>query len=251
MQLRTYHPQLAELMSEIDKTPIIPTLRTFGEIVNAMRNTHDVLMIARGKFENIYSEAVKSGKYTTAGLRDMKEDFETAYLSVASKFVDLILSEIEKWKSSEQKNTYAVVSKAPTDEQTRSLSVILTRENISQSEIELWAKSFSDNYACSCSFRDFAERKGYQVVYSDFTDVEERIQTIDKAYTYLKELVRNINTSDNNMNYPQLVFYGTDSDTGEHYSNTYVDEYIRVLDSDSTFKAEQKIEVKPISPNDN
>ena len=107
MQLKTYHPQLAELMNEIDKIPVIPTLRTFGEIVNSMRNTHDVLMVARGKFENIYSEAVKSGKYTTAGLRDMKEDFETAYRSITTKFEDLILSEIEKWKSLEQKNTYA------------------------------------------------------------------------------------------------------------------------------------------------
>lgn len=245
MQLRTYHPQLAELMSEIDKTPIIPTLRTFGEIVKAMRNTHDVLMVARGKFENIYSEAVKSGKYTTAGLRDMKEDFENAYMSITTKFEDLILSEIEKWKSLEQKNTYAVVSKAPTEEQTRSLNVILTRDDISQAEIELWAKNFSDNYACSCSFRDFAKKKGFMVYYSDFTDVEERIQTMDKAYNYLKELVHNINTADNNLNYPQLVFYGTDKDTGEHYSNTYVDEYIRVLDSDSTFKT-QKIEVSQI-----
>jgi len=52
------------------------------------------------------------------------------------------------------------------------------------------------------------------------------------------------------MSYPQLVFYGTDNDTGEHFSNTYVDEYIRVLDSDSTFKTEQKIEVKRIPEND-
>lgn len=250
MQLKTYHPQLAELMNEIDKTPVIPTLRTFGEIVNAMRNTHDILMVARSKFETIYSEAVKSGKYTTAGLRDMKEDFESAYMSITKKFEDLILGEIDKWKSLEQKNTYAVVSKAPTEEQTRSLSVVLTRENISQAEIELWAKSFADNYACSCSFRDYAEKKGYSVYYSDFTDVEERIQTIDTAYNYLKELVHNINTADNNMTYPQLVFYGTDKDTGEHFSNTYVDEYIRVLDSDSTFRNEQKIEVKRIPVND-
>ena len=147
--------------------------------------------------------------------------------------------------------TYAIVSKAPTDEQAKILNVILTRDDISQAEIELWAKNFADNYACSCSFRDFAKKNGYMVIYSDFTDAEERIQTVDKAYNYLKDLVHSINTSNENLSYPQLVFYGTDSDTGEHFSNTYVDEYIRVLDSDTTFKAEQKIEVKPISQNDN
>lgn len=248
MQLRTYHPQLAELMSEIDKTPVIPTLRTFGEIVNAMRNSHDVLMIARGKFENIYSEAVKSGKYTTAGLRDMKEDFESAYMSITKRFVELILSEIEKWKSLEQKNTYAIVSKAPSDEQAKLLNVILTRDNISLAEVELWAKQFGDNYVCSCSFRDYAKKLGYLVIYSDFTDAEERIQTIENAYTYLKTLVSSINTSNENLSYPQLVFYGTDEDTGEHYSNTYVDDYIRILDSDSTFKP-QEIKVAPITDN--
>lgn len=250
MQLKTYHPQLAELMNEIDKTPVIPTLRTFGEIVNTTRNSHDVLMVARGKFENIYSEAVKSGKYTTAGLRDMKEDFETAYFSVASKFVELILSEIEKWKSSEQKNTYAIVSKAPTDEQAKLLNVILTRDNISLAEVELWAKQFGDNYVCSCSFRDYAKKLGYLVIYSDFTDAEERIETIENAYNYIKDLVRSINTSNENLNYPQLVFYGTDEATGEHYSNTYVDDYIRILDSDSTFKP-QEIKVAPITDNNN
>ncbi len=248
MQLKTYHPQLAELMNEIDKTPVIPTLRTFGEIVNTTRNSHDVLMVARGKFENIYSEAVKSGKYTTAGLRDMKEDFETAYRSITTKFVDLILGEIEKWKSLEQKNTYAIVSKAPSDEQAKLLNVILTRDNISLAEVELWAKQFGDNYVCSCSFRDYAKKLGYLVIYSDFTDAEERIQTIENAYTYLKTLVSSINTSNENLSYPQLVFYGTDKDTGEHYSNTYVDDYIRILDSDSTFKP-QEIKVAPITDN--
>jgi hypothetical protein len=247
MKMRTYNPQLAELMSEIDKTPIIPTLRTFGDIVNALRNTHAILMVARDKFESIYSEAVRGGKYSSAGLRDMKEDFEETYKSVADKFIDLISGEIEKWKSQEQKNTYAIVSKAPTEEQARSLSVILTRENISQAEIELWAKSFGDNYACSCSFRDFAKNKGYLVIYSDFTDAEERIEIIEDAYQKLRDMLQNIKTPDNES-YKLMVFYGMDNNTGEFFSGTWVDEYIRILDSDTTFKP-QTIEIKPISDN--
>ena len=244
--MRTFNPQLAELMEEIDKTPTISTLRTFADIVNAMRGTHDFLMVARNKFERIYSDAVKGGKYTTAGLRDMKEDFEDAYKSVAKKFTDILLSEIDKWKSKEQRNTFDVVSKAPTDEQAKILNVVLKRESISQAEIEMWAKHFSDNYVCSCSFRDYAKNKGYIVVYSDFTDAEERIETVEKAYNYLKDLIHSINTTDENLSYPHLVFYGKSDETGEHFANTFVDDYIRILDSDTTFKS-QTIEVKPIT----
>ena len=246
--MRTYNPQLVALMEELGKKPTIPTLRTFGDIVKGMRSTHDFVMLARSKFENIYSEAVRGGKYTTAGLRDMKEDFEEFYLSLAKRCSDFISEELEKWKSAEQRNTYAIVSKAPTDEQAKILNVILTRDNISLAEVEMWAKHFGDNYACSCSFRDYAKKNGYMVIYSDFTDAEERIETIEKAYDYLKDLLRSINTSDEYLSYPQLVFYGKSSETGEHFNNTYVDEYISILDSDTTFKP-QTIEVKPISDN--
>lgn len=245
MKMRTYNPQLAELMEELERTPSLPTLRTFGDIVDAMRTTHDFIMLARDKFESVYSEAVKGGKYTMAGLRDMKEDFEEFYLSVTKKMTDFISEEIEKWKSKEQRNTFDVVSKAPSDEQSKILNVILTRDDISLAEVELWAKRFSDNYACSCSFRDYAKKLGYMVIYSDFTDAEERIETIDKAYNYLKDLMRSITTSDDDLSYPHLVFYGKSTDTGDHFENTYVDDYIRILDADKTFK-EQTIEVKPI-----
>lgn len=244
--MRTYNPQLAELMGELEKKPNLPkALNSFGDIVDAMRTTHSFAMIARSRFEKIYSEAVHGGKYTIAGLRDMKEDFEDFYKSLISSMTDFISEEIEKWKGKEQRNTYAVVSKAPSDEQSKLLNVILTRDNISLAEVELWAKHFGDNYVCSCSFRDYAKKLGYMVIYSDFTDAEERIETIEKAYTYIKDLVRSINTSDDNLSYPHLVFYGTD-DNGDYYANTYVDDYIKILDADTTFK-EQKIEVKPIS----
>jgi len=249
MNMRTYHPQLAELLSEIEKVPVMPTLRTFGEIVNFMRGNHLLFLQARSKFESIYSNAVQSGKYSTAGLRDIKEDFENTHLSVVKKFQDLILGEIEKWKSNEQRNTFEIVSKAPTEEQSRSLDAVLKRENITKAEIEMWSKNFGDNYACACAFRDFAKKKGFDVVYSDFTDAEERIETIDNAYNYLKDLVKCINTTNENLSYPQLVFYGTNENM-EHYKGTWVDDYIRVLDSDSTFKP-QKIEVKPITAENN
>lgn len=242
---RTYNPQLAELMNELEKKPNLPTtLKTFGDIVSAMRTTHSFAMTARSRFEKIYSEAVHGGKYTMAGLRDMKEDFEDFYKSLTTSLTDFISEEIEKWKGKEQRNTYAVVSKAPSDEQAKLLNAILTRNNISLAEVELWAKHFGDNYVCSCSFRDYAEKLGYLVIYSDFTDAEERIETVEKAYTYVKDLLRSINTADKDLSYPQLVFYGIDEDTGTNYANTYVDDYICILDSDSTFKADQKIEVK-------
>ena len=244
MKMRTFNPQLAELMSELEKSPLNTTLRTFADIVAYMRNTHALLMINREKFERIYSDAVRSGKFTVAGLQDQKEDFEEAYKSLSKKFADIISSEIDKWKSQEQKNAYAVVSKAPTDEQARSLEVILKRDTISQAELEMWAKNFSDNYICSCAFRDYAKRMGYIVLYSDFTDAEERIEVIEDAYAKLQDMLKNISIPENG-NYNLLLFYGT-NESGKYYSGTWAENYTSILDADSTFKP-QKIEVKPIT----
>lgn len=245
MKMRTYNPQLAELMSELEKSPLHATLRTFADIVSYIRTTHEFLMMSRDKFESIYNDALRSGKYTTAGLKDMQADFEDAFKPYCNKFTDMIASEIDTWKSQEQKNAYAVVSKAPTDEQARSLEVILKREHISQAELEMWAKNFSDNYICSCAFRDYAKRMGYLIIYSDFTDAEERIEAIEDAYKKLENMLNNINVSERG-NYNLMLFYGM-NESGEYYSGTWVDEYIKILDSDSTFKGTQKIEVKPIS----
>lgn len=244
MKMRTFNPQLAELMSELEKSPLNTTLRTFADIVAYMRNTHALLMINREKFERIYSDAVRSGKFTVAGLQDQKEDFEDAYKSLSKKFADIISSEIDKWKSQEQKNAYAVVSKAPTDEQARSLEVILKRDTISQAELEMWAKNFSDNYICSCAFRDYAKRMGYIVLYSDFTDAEERIEVIEDAYAKLQDMLKNISIPENGK-YNLLLFYGT-NESGNYYSGTWAENYTSILDADSTFKP-QKIEVKPIT----
>lgn len=244
MKMRTFNPQLAELMSELEKSPLNTTLRTFADIVAYIRNTHALLMINREKFERIYSDAVRSGKFTVAGLQDQKEDFEDAYKSLSKKFADIISSEIDKWKSQEQRNAYAVVSKAPTDEQARSLEVILKRDTISQAELEMWAKSFSDNYICSCAFRDYAKRMGYLVLYSDFTDAEERIEVIEDAYAKLQDVLKNISIPENG-NYNLLLFYGT-NESGNYYSGTWAENYTSILDADSTFKP-QKIEVKPIT----
>lgn len=244
MKMRTFNPQLAELMSELEKSPLNTTLRTFADIVAYMRSTHDIFMLAREKFEKIYSEAVRSGKFTIAGLKDQKEDFENAYHSLCKKFVDILSSEIDKWKSQEQRNAYEVVSKAPTDEQARSLEVIIKRENISQAELEMWAKKFGDNYICSCAFRDYAKRMGYIVLYSDFTDAEERIEVIEDAYAKLQDMLKNISIPENG-NYNLLLFYGT-NESGNYYSGTWVENYTSILDADSTFKP-QKIEVKPIT----
>lgn len=244
MKMRTFNPQLAELMSELEKSPLNTTLRTFADIVAYMRSTHALLMISREKFERIYSDAVRSGKFTVAGLQDQKEDFEDAYKSLSKKFADIISSEIDKWKSQEQKNAYAVVSKAPTDEQARSLGVILKRDTIIQAELEMWAKKFSDNYICSCAFRDYAKRMGYIVLYSDFTDAEERIEVIEDAYAKLQDMLKNISIPENG-NYNLLLFYGT-NESGNYYSGTWAENYTSILDADSTFKP-QKIEVKPIT----
>ena len=244
MKMRTFNPQLAELMSELEKSPLNTTLRTFADIVSYMRSTHGLLMINREKFERIYSDAVRSGKFTVAGLQDQKEDFEDAYKSLSKKFADIISSEIDKWKSQEQRNAYEVVSKAPTDEQARSLEVIIKRENISQAELEMWAKNFSDNYICSCAFRDYAKRMGYIVLYSDFTDAEERIEVIEDAYAKLQDMLKNISIPENGK-YNLLLFYGT-NESGNYYSGTWAENYTSILDADSTFKP-QKIEVKPIT----
>jgi len=246
MHMRTFNPQLAELMSELDKVPLKTSLRTFGEIVNAMRTTHAFLMVASDKFQGIYNDAVNSGKYTASGLRDQKEDFENAYKPYCKRFTNMLSEEIDRWKSREQKNAYEVVSKAPSEEQARSLSVILSREDMSQAEMEMWAKNFGDNYICSCAFRDYAKKLGYIVLYSDFTDAEERINIIEDAYERLEDMLSCINASEKG-NYKLLVFYGTSDNTGEYFSGTWVDEYTEILDKDATFKADQKIEVRPMT----
>ena len=51
MKMRTFNPQLAELMSELEKSPLNTTLRTFADIVSYMRSTHALLMISRAVTE--------------------------------------------------------------------------------------------------------------------------------------------------------------------------------------------------------
>lgn len=239
-----FNPELVELMNEIKKPPMIPTLKSFSEIVDAMRTTHAVLMINRTKFEQIYADAVKSGKLSASGLREMKEEFESAYNSSTKLFRDLLSSEIDKWKNQEQNNAFEVVNKAPSDEQSRALDAIVKRETVSQAEIELWAKNFEDNYLCASAFRDFAKSKGFYVFYSDFTDAEERIKAITDSYERLNSMLKSINQLNNDMSYLALSFYGTDENG--NYFKGWSDNYSAVLDSDSTFKP-KTIKVEPIS----
>ena len=239
-----YNPQLAELMNNLKNPPKVPSLRTFNDICGAMRTTHDFFILKKEQFEQIYSDAVRSGKLTAAGLKEMKEEFEKALNPMVTTFQNLISQEIEKWKVEEQKNAYAVVNKAPTEEQARLLEVIMKRDKVSQPEIEMWAKQFGDNYACSCAFRDFAKNKGFIVAYSDFTDAEERIAIIEDAYEYLRKMLPAINHA-NDSSYQAMAFFGVD-ENGEHYQRSAAAQFAEILDRDSTFKP-QTIAVSPIS----
>lgn len=238
-----FNPMLAELMSKLKTPPVIPTLRNFSDICGAMRNTHDFFMYQNEQFNTIYSNAVKEGKLTSAGLADMKKEFESAYNQVFNTMRDLIANEIKKWKDAEQKNVYAVVNKAPTEEQARLLEVVCRRQEISQAEVELWAKQFGDNYACSCAFRDFAKNKGFYVAYSNFTNAEERITAIEDATEYLNKMLSVINQS-KESSYSAMAFYGVD-ENGKSYEGSLAHHYAEILEGDSAFKP-QTIKIKPI-----
>ncbi|MCR5489551.1 MAG: hypothetical protein K6F03_05750 [Saccharofermentans sp.] len=239
-----YNPQLAELMNAVKNPPTIPALKSFGEICKAMRTAHDFYMLHVEQFEKIYSDTARAGKLTTAGLKEMRAEFEGAIMPVISKTRDMISNEIEKWKEAELHNTYATVNKAPTEEQARLLEVVLKKDSVSQAELEMLARNFGDNYSCACAFRDFAKKKGYMVAFSDFTDAEDRITDINGAYDYLNNMLAEIHKP-SNSSYNLMAFYRTD-ENGESYEGSLARAYTEALDTDSTFKP-QKIEVTPIS----
>ena len=246
MKMRMYYPQLAELLGTLENPPRVTAFRSFGEIVDAMRTTKDFLKIAQDNFEKIRSDAVKSGKLTQAGLNDLKADFDDAFIPLSDFMRTGLLKEIDAWKERELKNAFAIVNKAPTDDQVRKLEVILKRDGILQSEVEMWAKEFGDNYLCASAFRDYARRMGYFLIYSDFTDADERIEAINEAYKYLNEMLSII--SQDNSTYKSLAFYGTD-ENGNSYEGSAAEQYTKILDADPTFKP-QKIEVKLIADQD-
>lgn len=243
MKMRLYDPELASILENLTKEPIIPTLRTFADIVRTMRETREFLVYQLDNFKALYSKKEKSGKLTKAGLEDMKADFNEAFNPYMSFMKSLISREIDNWKDREQKNVFAVINKAPTDEQARQLEAILKREKISRAELEMWAKGFSDNYLCASAFRDFAEKKGYQIIYSDFTDADDRLEDINNAYEYLNNMLSIVGATE--TSYTLLCFYGTD-ENGNSYDGSMVKAFTERLDRDTTFKA-QKIEVKPIT----
>ena len=246
MKMRMYYPQLAELLGTLENPPRVTAFRSFGEIVSAMRTTRDFIRMGKEKFEKIRSDAVKSGKLTQAGLNDLKADFEDAYIPMSDFLRKGLLTEIDAWKERELKNAFAIVNKAPTDDQVRKLEVILKRDGILQSEVEMWAKEFGDNYLCASAFRDYAKRMGYFLIYSDFTDADERIEAINEAYQYLNEMLSIINKDDSS--YKSLAFYGTDAN-GNSYEGSAAEQFTKILDADPTFKP-QKIEVKLIADQD-
>lgn len=244
MKMRLFDPDIAEILSRLEKEPLLPTLRTFADIVKTMRDTHDFLSYQKEQFEQKLAEKQASGRFTASGINDLRADFNDAFKPYSDLVIGAIRKEIDNWKDREQKNLFAVINKAPTDEQARKLEVVLKRDNISKSELELWARNFGDNYLCASAFRDFAERKGYLIVYSDFTDADERIEDINTAYEYLNTRLSEVTTPNANVNYQGLAFYGTD-ENGEHYKGTLADIYTESLDRDSTFKP-QSIDIKPI-----
>ena len=246
MKMRLFDPELAKILENLDKEPIIPAFKTFADIVTAMRQTHEYLMLQKERFEKLYSEKSHSGKLTKSGLDDFRADFNDAFVPYMSFVRDAIRKEIENWKDREQKNVFAVTNKAPTDDQAKQLEVILKREKISKAELEMWAKNFGSNYLCASAFRDYAKRMGYFLIYSDFMDADERIEAINEAYQYLNEMLSIINKDDSS--YKSLAFYGTDAN-GNSYEGSAADQFTKILDADPTFKP-QKIEVKLIADQD-
>ena len=244
MKMRLFDPELAKILENLDKEPIIPAFKSFADIVTAMRQTHEYLMLQKERFEKLYSEKSHSGKLTKSGLDDFRADFNDAFMPYMSFVRDAIRKEIENWKDREQKNVFAVTNKAPTDDQAKQLEVILKREKISKAELEMWAKNFGSNYLCASAFRDFAEKKGYQIIYSDFTDADDRLTDIENAYEYLNTMLSGIMQPEHSS-YNLLAFYGTD-ENGNSYEGSLAAAYTKALDRDTTFKA-QKIEVKPIT----
>ena len=241
MIMRTYYPQLVELLNSLEKEPITPTLRTFKSIMDYVRDNREFFLIHKKEFEKIYPDAVNKGKLTPSGLADLKADFNDAYNNFKKLICDQIKGQIKLWKENELRNAFEVVNKAPTDDQARKLEVILKRENLSASEVELWAKEFGSNYLCASAFRDYAEKQGYIISFSDFTDVDDRLSDINNANDYLLEMINVIDQND--LSYKQMCFFGSD-DNGNPYEGTLAAEYVKVLDRDVTFKGEQKIEVK-------
>ena len=242
--MRLYDPELAKILEKLDKKPILPTLRTFADIAKTLRETHEFLIYRKDEFEKLYTEKVNSGKFSKSGLNDMRADFDDAFNGYRDTIADAVRREIESWKDIEQRDAFAVVNKAPTDDQARQLETILKRDSISKSELEMWAKSFGANYLCASAFRDFAKRNGYLIVYSDFTDADERLENINKAYEYLNTMLSGIDKPSSDS-YQSLAFYGTD-ENGEYYKGTLADVYTESLDRDPTFK-HQKIDIKEIN----
>ena len=246
MKMRMYNPQLAELLGTLENPPKVSTFKTFGEIVDAMRTTRAFLKVGKDKFKEIRADAIKGGKLTKSGLDDLQADFNDAFNPLYDFMRTGLLKEIDNWKERELKNAFAIVNKAPTDDQVRKLEVILKRDGILQSEVEMWAKEFGDNYLCASAFRDYAKRMGYILIFSDFTDADERIQVINEAYNYLTEMLSVINSEESS--YKLLAFYGT-NENGESYDGSAAKTYTEILDADPTFKP-QKITVKPITDED-
>ena len=243
--MRLFDPDISEIIGRLSKRPTVPVLKTFADIVKTMRETNAFLTYQKEQFEDKLNEKRYSGKFTQSGLNDLRADFEEAYKPYFELITSIIRKEVDTWKDREQKNLYAIINKAPTDDQARQLEVIFKRDEISKSELEFWAKGFGDNYLCASAFRDFAKKKGYLVVYSDFTDADERLEDINKAYEFLISRLSEIDTLKNGISYQGLAFYGMTED-GEYFTGTPADVYIECLDFDSTFKP-QKIMITPIS----
>lgn len=242
--MRMYDPDIANIISNLNNKPTFTAFKSFADVIKPMREIHGFLTSQREQFETKYNEKRFGGKFTMSGLNDLRADFEDAYKPVRALLVDDFKAKLDDWKDREQKNLYAIINKAPTDDQARQLEVVLKRDNISKTELELWAKGFGDNYLCASAFRDYAERKGYLIVYSDFTDADERLEDINKAYEFINSRLPEIDVSNADLSYTGLTFFGTDED-GEYYQNSFLDAYIDCLDSDPTFKP-QTIDIKPI-----
>ena len=244
MKMRLFDPDIARILERLEREPATTTVKTFADIVKVLRDAHVFLTEQREQFERLYNEKRFSGRFTQSGLNDLRADFEDAYKPFYELLTRQIKNSIENWKDREEKNLYAITNKAPTDDQAKKLEVVLKRDNISKTELEMWARDFGDNYLCASAFRDFAERKGYQVIYSDFTDADTRLEDINKAYEFINSRLADIDVSNADISYTGLTFYGTD-ESGAYYQNGFLDAYIECLDADPTFKP-QTIEIKPI-----
>lgn len=206
-------------------------MKNYKEMRQQVREYRAVANLAKGIFEKTVAECKEL--YKEPLLTEKVEIAQQEYNERTIIGKRLLVNDIESFRDAKTEQLEKSVAKSPTAEQSAKLTQLATRKSLAADEIEIVAKSMSDNYGAMRSLSDIAESNGQYFNVPDYIEIRDNLNW---ACDYALKML------DNPSEYQELEFCGD-------YSGITWDMVTEPLDTD-IFITIPKVERRTLTDNE-